>query len=285
MKNYTKIFESTNINFSGFITEYNVVENGIYISYIDKPTEFEPAKDKDELLSKIKLIEEKMKLQIIITITRLYGGENELYQGLEEGKKLVNKALKIPVIFLIISIALTVSLYYTSSFINLCLVILSGLLGRKKAIEVKKMNEISNAELELSKLNKFIEIEEILNKAIEKEPDVILKGTKKNTKLIAKDNLKNGLPPITMNYIDEISLKDINRMLDNVVNKEEQELKNYINNAIDEYKDEEINYTEEENINTNEYNYQHDLTQNNKQNTYEEDLTENKVKTKTRKKD
>lgn len=287
MKNYTKIFEGTDSNFPGFITEYNVVENGIYISYADGATKFEPVEDENDLLESIKSIEESMKLQVIIVFSNLYNKDTEkLYQDLKEHKKLINKKLKTPIILLAIAIVLTVNLYYTPSFINLCFVIVSSLLGRKKAIKIKEMNEVLNAKLEFAKRFEFLKIEEDLNEAIEKEPDVILKGTKKNTKLIAKDNLEKGLPAITMNYIDEISLKDINRMLDNVLDNEEQELKNYLNDVTEEISDEEINYTEaEENNNTNKYNYQHDLTKNNNTNTYEEDLTENKVKIKTRKKD
>lgn len=287
MKNYTKIFEGTDSNFPGFITEYNVVENGIYISYADGATKFEPVEDENDLLESIKSIEESMKLQVIIVFSNLYNKDAEkLYQDLKEHKKLINKKLKTPIILLAIAIVLTVNLYYTPSFINLCFVIVSSLLGRKKAIKIKEMNEVLNAKLEFAKRFEFLKIEEDLNEAIEKEPDVILKGTKKNTKLIAKDNLEKGLPAITMNYIDEISLKDINRMLDNVLDNEEQELKNYLNDVTEEISDEEINYTEaEENNNTNKYNYQHDLTKNNNTNTYEEDLTENKVKIKTRKKD
>lgn len=287
MKNYTKIFEGTDSNFPGFITEYNVVENGIYISYADGATKFESVEDENDLLESIKSIEESMKLQVIIVFSNLYNKDTEkLYQDLKEHKKLINKKLKTPIILLAIAIVLTVNLYYTPSFINLCFVIVSSLLGRKKAIKIKEMNEVLNAKLEFAKRFEFLKIEEDLNEAIEKEPDVILKGTKKNTKLIAKDNLEKGLPAITMNYIDEISLKDINRMLDNVLDNEEQELKNYLNDVTEEISDEEINYTEaEENNNTNKYNYQHDLTKNNNTNTYEEDLTENKVKIKTRKKD
>lgn len=287
MKNYTKIFEGTDSNFPGFITEYNVVENGIYISYADGTTKFESVEDENDLLESIKSIEESMKLQVIIVFSNLYNKDAEkLYQDLKEHKKLINKKLKTPIILLAIAIVLTVNLYYTPSFINLCFVIVSSLLGRKKAIKIKEMNEVLNAKLEFAKRFEFLKIEEDLNEAIEKEPDVILKGTKKNTKLIAKDNLEKGLPAITMNYIDEISLKDINRMLDNVLDNEEQELKNYLNDVTEEISDEEINYTEaEENNNTNKYNYQHDLTKNNNTNTYEEDLTENKVKIKTRKKD
>lgn len=286
MKDYTKILENSNINLFDFVTEYNIVENGIYISYADKTTVFEEVENENDLLKKINSIEEEMKLQARIIFTKLYDNDNEkIYQELKKHKNDVNKNSKILIIILALAIALTVNLYYTPSFINLLFVILSSSFGIRKANKNIEMNEILNAELEFVKRIEFLQKEEELNKAIEKDFDLILKGTKKNTKLIAKKNLKNGLPAITMNYIDEININDIHKMVNNMIDKERQEFIKFINNALDEINDKEIDYTKvEENTNSNNYNYKHDLTENNNNNTYEEDLTENKAKSKVRKK-
>lgn len=286
MKDYTKILENSNINLFDFVTEYNIVENGIYISYADKTTVFEEVENENDLLKKINSIEEEMKLQARIIFTKLYDNDNEkIYQELKKHKNDVNKNSKILIIILALAIALTVNLYYTPSFINLLFVILSSSFGIRKANKNIEMNEVLNAELEFVKRIEFLQKEEELNKAIEKDFDLILKGTKKNTKLIAKKNLKNGLPAITMNYIDEININDIHKMVNNMIDKERQEFINFINNALDEINDKEIDYTKvEENTNSNNYNYKHDLTENNNNNTYEEDLTESKSKSKVRKK-
>lgn len=145
------------------------------------------------------------------------------------------------------------------------------------------MNEKLNAELELSKRITFIAKEEITNKAIEKDFDLALKGVSTKTKLIIKKNLKNNLPAITMNSISEISLDDINKILNNI-NTTQNNQHNINDNELKETKDKEVTLTKENN-DTYKFIYNDNYKQDNNIIQPKQASTNNKEKTKTRKKD